>query len=136
MSARERRCAGVNTEGLPCQSPIVGEDGYCSAHRPGGEERMKRLAAKGAAASRRGGLDPDELGELHTHTDAQRWLEVIGRAVASGRLGDRAAQAAIRAVAEWVKAEGERATAEIVDELKTEIERLKRDAAHGKLTAL
>ncbi len=56
------------------------------------------------------GLDPDELSELQTHEDAQNCLETIGRAVASGRLGDRQAQAVIGAVSECVRTEGERAT--------------------------
>ncbi len=47
----------------------------------------------------------NEPPELRTHEDAQNWLETIGRAVATGRLSDRQAQAAIRTVAEWVKAE-------------------------------
>ncbi|MCH1571650.1 MAG: hypothetical protein OXU33_05530 [Gemmatimonadota bacterium] len=85
--------------------------------RKGGLATKQRLSSPG--------LDPAELPELRTHEDAQGWLETIGRAVATGRLSDRQAQAAIRAVAEWVRAEGDRQTAEVVNELKADIVRLK-----------
>ncbi len=56
----------------------------------------RRLAIRRKVASP--GLDPDELTEIQTHEGAQNCLETIGRAVASGRLGDRHAQAVSRAV--------------------------------------
>ncbi len=122
----ERKCQGTNASGEPCQNPAVGLDGWCDAHRPGNEGEMRRRALKGAIASRRAkGLGEDELGPLSSHEDAKRWLETIGRAVASGRLGDRAAQAAIKAVSEWVKAEGERLSKTVLDELRAEIDELK-----------
>ena len=96
--------------------------------------RKGGLATQRKAASR--GLDPAELPDLRTHEDAQNWLETIGRAVATGRLSDRQAQAAIRAVAEWVKAEGERATVEVVNELRSEIDRVKSEIASGSIRAI
>ena len=65
------------------------------------------------------------MGALESHQDAKRWLETIGRAVATGRLGDRAAQAAIKAVSEWVKAEGERVGAVEFEQLREDVEKLK-----------
>lgn len=89
---------------------------------------MRRLALKGAIASRTpSGLDSDILGPLANHQDAKRWLEEIGRAVVTGRLRDRDAGAGIRAVEAWLKAEGERVTMQVVEELKAEVERLKTD---------
>ncbi|MDE3001984.1 MAG: hypothetical protein OXU38_01840 [Gemmatimonadota bacterium] len=73
---------------------------------------------------------------MTSHADAQSWLETIGRAVASGRLPERQAQAAIRAVAEWVRAEGERAAVEVLDELRAEIDELKSSLASGSIRAI
>ena len=67
---------------------------------------MRRLALKGAIASRTSGLGSDTLGPLTNHQDAKRWLEDIGRAVVTGRL----------------KAEGERVTMQVVEESKAEVE--------------
>ena len=70
---------------------------------------MAERGRRGGLATKRRGMSPglaaEELPKLQSHEDAQAWLETIGRAVATGRLSDRQAQAAIRAVAEWVKAE-------------------------------
>ena len=96
--------------------------------RKGGQATKKKLSSPG--------LEADELPPLKTHEDAQAWLETIGRAVATGRLSDRQAQAAIRAVSEWVKAEGERATAEVVDELRAEVERVRADVASKSIKAV
>ena len=93
--------------------------------------RKGGLATKRKAASP--GLDPAELPKLRTHEDAQNWLETIGRAVATGRLSDRQAQAAIRATAEWVRAEGERQTSEVVNKLRAEIDRVKSEIASGSI---
>ena len=101
---------------------------------------MAERGRKGGLATKRrmasSGLDPNELPELKTHEDAQEWLETIGRAVATGRLSDRQAQAAIRAVAEWVKAEGERATAEVINELRSEVDRVKSEMASRSIKAV
>ena len=90
---------------------------------------MKERARKGGrvTSSRMGkaGISDNELGPLNTHSDAKRWLELIGRTVCSGRLSERAAQAGIRAVEAWLKAEGERVTMTVVEDLKAEVERLK-----------
>ena len=104
---------------------------------PPRKEAMAERGRKGGLATKRKaagpGLDPAELPKLRTHEDAQNWLETIGRAVATGRLSDRQAQAAIRAIAEWVRAEGERQTSEVVNKLRAEIERVKSEIASGSI---
>ena len=101
---------------------------------------MAERGRKGGLATKRKnaspGLGAEELPDLRTHEDAQAWLQTIGRAVATGRLSDRQAQAAIRAVAEWVKAEGERATAEVINELRSDLDRVKREIASGSIRAI
>ena len=41
VSPRERRCGGTNVAGEPCGARVVGQEGFCPAHRP--LARMKRL---------------------------------------------------------------------------------------------
>lgn len=141
--APEPRCTGTTASGSPCKAPanlLDPKTGFCPSHAPGASERLSEFGRKGARATARKhskpGLDAQELGPLRTHEDAQSWLETIGRAVATGRLSDRQAQAAIRAVAEWVKAEGERATAEVINELRSEIDRVKAEIASSSIRAV
>ena len=125
------KCKGVTRAGEPCRAPehMVDQSGFCHAHGPAARERMAERGRKGALSLRRkvkgSGLTEDDLGALESHQDAKRWLETIGRAVATGRLGDRAAQAAIKAVSEWVKAEGERVGAVEFEALRQDVEKLK-----------
>ena len=62
-----------------------------------------------------------------------RWLDILGRAVSSQRLSDRAAQAAIKAVDVWLKAHGAGVVANDVAELREALEALRK---RGKLKAL
>lgn len=126
-------CKGTTREGVPCRAPehMVDASGFCHAHGPGARDRMAERGRKGAISLRRkvtgSGLSEEALGPLTTHADAKRWLELIGRAVACGKLGDRAALAAIKAVSEWVKAEGERVASNVLEQLRHEVDRLKED---------
>lgn len=92
---------------------------------------MVRRARRGAYArnnnSGPSGLDARELPPLESHGDAKLWLERIGRAVSTGRLGDKEANAAIRAVSEWVRAHEGELTAYVVDDLADEVARLKEE---------
>lgn len=106
-----RSCRGKNAHGEPCGAHphlVDQATGWCPAHAPGGREEMRRRALKGAKATReawkRPGLSEGELGALETLQDAQRWLRVIGSAVATGRLDKGDAQAATRAVEVWIRA--------------------------------
>ncbi len=136
------KCQGKKADGTACGAlpHLLDEDGLCPAHRPGGREAMAERGRKGGLATKRKnaspGLGAEELPDLRTHEDAQAWLETIGRAVATGRLSDRQAQAAIRAGAEWVKAEGERATAEVINELRSDLDRVKSEIASGSIRAV
>lgn len=132
--ASRRQCAGTNARGEPCQSPMAGEDGFCPAHRPGGETEMRRRALRGAIASRRArGLAPGELGALESHSDAKRWLRLIGEAVVTGRLSNRDAQAGVKAVEAWLKAHGEGVVAKDVAELREALDAFRK---RGKLKAM
>lgn len=90
---------------------------------------MRRRGMKGGRATKdawkRPGLTSGELGDLETLADAQRWLRVIGSAVATGRLDKGDAQAATRAVEVWIRADDSLTEAEMermaekIDELKS-----------------
>lgn len=114
-------CQGTNADGEPCRSPVVGEDGFCPAHRPGGREEMRERARKGAEATARKlrgkALSPDDLPPLTSHEAAETWTDRIGRAAATGTLGANAANAALRAVREWREAREGGRVSERLEEL-------------------
>lgn len=124
-----------------CGSATADQDGLCKPcriERDEGPEAKKRyyreLGRKGAYSKNKGdgGLEPEELPKLETYDDAKMWLEAIGRAVATGRLKDRSAQAGIRAVEAWLKAESDRLEAtEELQELRKDIEELKQQQGWG-----
>lgn len=124
-------CGAEKDDSTPCQSPFIGDDGLCDAHRPGGREVMHERARRGgiSRALQNGppGLEAEELPPLESHGDAKRWLEVVGRAVCTGRLGDKETNAAIRAVSEWGRAHEGELTAYVVEDLATEVKRLKEE---------
>lgn len=121
------RCKGTNVDGEACGAPesmVDPETGYCPAHGPGGRNEMKERGRKGGKQTHQTGLHPTDLPALDSFQAAQEWLEEIGRAVACGRLGDREANAAIRAVSEWRETESERVTREELEELQAQLEQL------------
>lgn len=129
----KRSCSGSNASGEPCGAPpelVDAETGYCPAHAPEGSDRMREIASRGgkaAAAQGRDSLHPDDLGELESFEDAKARLDLISRAVLTGQIGTKVANAAIRSVREWVRAEGERAAAEDLEALREELERVKEE---------
>ena len=121
-----KQCAGTNAQGEPCGSPFVGDDGFCDAHRAGGISEMRRRAIRGALASRASkGLDASDLPPLEDPRSAETWLEAIGRAVATGRLGKGEADAATRAVRCWLQAHDAGRTRDRLEELAEAVETLR-----------
>ena len=66
-----------------------------------------------------------EFGVLVTLGDAQRRLERLGVWCAAGMLQSGLAGAAVRSVESWVKAHESKLTEHVVEELKSEMQRLK-----------
>ena len=90
----------------------------------------REMGRKGGLASakarQRKGLDKSQLGPLESHEDAKRWLRLIGTAVVTQVLDKGDAQAGIRAVEAWLKAEVDRGVEPVVlDDLKADVKRLK-----------
>ena len=87
----------------------------------------KKGGLASARARRRPGLDRNQLGPLETHEDAKRWLRMIGEAVVTLKLDKGDAQAGIRAVEAWLKAEADRVELVVLDDLKADVQRLRDD---------
>jgi hypothetical protein len=90
-------------------------------------EAGKKGGIASAKARKRPGLDKDKLGPLETHEDAKRWLRLIGEAVVTLALDKGDAQAGIRAVEAWLKAEADRVELVVLDDLKADVKRLQDD---------
>lgn len=140
--AEKTSCGGENKRGKPCGAPpeLVGPDGYCEAHRPGGSAEMRRRGQRGGYASTArgrspGGLDPEELPPLDSHEAAQEWAEVVGRAVAEGRLGKSEGNTILRAVKEWGRADIDRRTAKALkaaEEARRNVTRFRPEYGPGR----
>ena len=68
-----------------------------------------------------------ELGRLETIEDAQRRLDLIGVWSLAGMLPGAVAGAAVRSVEVWIRAHESKLTREVVEDLKGEVDRLKRE---------
>lgn len=118
------RCGGTRDDGSPCGAPsnlVDPDSGFCPAHGPGGSEAMAELGRKGAEATARklqsDGLSDDELPPLESHEAAERWCDVVGRAVAQGRLGHNEGRTILRAVREWRDSRDQGEMADLLEEL-------------------
>lgn len=121
----KRTCRGTTDSGQPCQSPLVGKDGWCDAHRPGGREEMKRRGRKGGEAKANGtGLARGDLGPLETSADAERWCQVIALAVAEGTISTGRGNALRKCVKEFRQARADRLTEEKLNLLETKVREL------------
>lgn len=107
----ERTCGATRADGSPCGAPSSFVDpatGLCPAHAEDASERLREAARKGGEATarrlRREGLEEDELPALESPRAAERWLEAVGRAVATGRLGHNEGRTVVRAVREFLRA--------------------------------
>lgn len=126
----QETCKATRDDGQPCTSPIVGPDGYCHAHGPGGREKLQEAGRRGGRATARrikgGGLDEDELPPLTDADAAETWCDVVGRAAVTGRIGHNEAKAALRAVREWRESREAGAVSERLDALDAALSEFKR----------
>lgn len=132
------RCSGTNSEGQACEVPpaLLTQDAdgrhWCSSHDPSpeAEQRRKLASMRGGEATRIKhrkikALDPGELGTLDTPEDAARWTRIIAEAVATGRLSTGAANAATRAVSQWLSARDLHVRETRLGRLEAEVERIR-----------
>ena len=67
----------------------------------GGAARMRRLGSRGGSLKRVSCRPLSELGPLDDLADAMRWLELIGRTVASGETSPQIGRVLTRVVEAW-----------------------------------
>ncbi len=120
------RCKSLNVRGEPCKSPytLVGADGLCPAHRPGGKRRARENGKQGARKLRHQ-LVQDDLPPLRTPKDAEVWLERVGRAVATGVLSASKGGVATSTVRAWLQAHDAGAVSDRLEELRAMMAELK-----------
>jgi hypothetical protein len=63
------RCKGTNSAGQPCRSPVVGDDGWCPAHRPGADMRERGRRGGKASAKARERTDEHMRARLRRRVD-------------------------------------------------------------------
>lgn len=135
------RCTATNKDGEQCQVEghlVDPETGLCATHAD--PERFREVQRKGGKAVQeswaRKGLDDDELPPLDSYAAAKAWLELVGRAVATGRLKDRDGSVIVRSVQEWTRAHGDELTSQVVSKLKARIEELESELKRAKVRAV
>jgi hypothetical protein len=91
---------------------------------------MRELGRRGAAATRRKwsakGLASDELPPLRSPEAAERWAEIVGRAVAEKRLSHAEGRAIGSLVREFLKAHADGTMAKRLEALQTELDEVKK----------
>jgi hypothetical protein len=121
-------CMATNARGEPCQAPdhMTDGSGFCPSHREGSKERLRAAAAKGGEATKAKyameAFTAEQLSPIRSLEDAKLALDEIRVAVMTRRLAHAEGNAASKAVAEWIKAEGAATTARLVNELRTELD--------------
>ena len=99
-------------------------------------EKARQAGRKGGRAKARMKLNlarvEEELGQLDTLDDAERWLRTIGIWAAAGMLAGAVASACVRSIEVWLRSFEKRSIEAEIDELREQVEALKK----GKLKAL
>lgn len=131
--APDRTCSATNVDGSPCGAPsafVDPETGLCPSHDPENRERIREAARKGAKATARKlrgeGLEDDELPPLDSPQAAEKWCEIVARAVATGRISHNAGRTLARLVREFLRSHDAGAVADQVDDLREKVAALKR----------
>lgn len=126
------RCRGITAKGEACRAPAAMVDPttrFCRSHAPGASERLREQGKRGGEATRRrfrgSGLPSEELGDLDTVEDAQRWLRLTAQAVGERRLTHSEGASMVRAVEAWMKCEDVRLRAQDLRDVQAQIEQLK-----------
>lgn len=124
-------CQGTNASGEPCRAVIVGDDGYCAAHREGGQERLKEQASRGGAATSAKqaseGFRQGELPALTDHASVKKSIEAALSAHAERRITHHELVAHMKACDTWLKVDSAQMTRQLTDDTQKELERSRRE---------
>jgi hypothetical protein len=120
-------CVGTKTNGEPYGQTLgLDADGLCATHRAGGLERIRAAASRGGRATKAkhagAAFHADDLPQLETLDDALSYTAMICRAVLTRRITHNESNAAAKAVDSWVKAKQASMTAQLVEELRAELD--------------
>lgn len=122
----ERSCKGTKSDGSPCGAPanLIGEDGWCDAHRPGGREELQRRGRRGGYVATnprtKAGMDLPPLNSIEAAT---QWAEQIALAVAEDRLSASRGNTLNRVLKTWISAYAEGESIEADRRARTAAER-------------
>ncbi|MDB4890456.1 MAG: hypothetical protein JWL61_2311 [Gemmatimonadetes bacterium] len=124
-------CLGTNVRGEPCGAMVVGDDGYCAAHREGAADRLREASMLGGAATRAknqtAGFRAGELPVLSDHASVKGNIEAGLNALAERRISHHELVAHIKGCETWLKVDSAQQTAKLITELQRELERAKRE---------
>lgn len=136
------QCVHVKDDGERCQSSVALSDaGLCFMHDPARAEAAARARKLGneavkAKAREERGLEDAELPPLDSHASAERWADVVGRAVASGRLDASAGNVMMRCVREWREARSDGAVSDQLDALTSALNEWRQTGSPERVLAL
>lgn len=127
------RCQATTADGRPCGAPeqlVDPSTGLCISHDPDRAGVLREAGLKGGIAMRKKarddkGLTHAELPPLDGPASAALWTEVIGRAVATGRIPASRGQTALRAVSEFLRAHAAGETADRLARLQSQVDGLR-----------
>ena len=129
----ELRCKARCADGSRCEAParfVDPETRLCPAHDPARRQAIREAARKGGQATARKlqakGVRPPSSFPLETYDDAERWLELILRAVLGGGITHHQARAAVSAVEAWMKAHDEGRVTDRLAELEAALSEWRR----------
>lgn len=120
------RCQGEKADGSQCGAPpsmVDEETGYCPQHDPAREEWRREKASRAGKASVKARRDKefslDELPELDGPQAAEKWMEIIIKAMIDGRLSQNKMDLARKGLKVWLKAHDKGQLEDRFDRLET-----------------
>lgn len=122
-------CVHIKPDGERCRATGgIQADGKCALHSEHTAAKVAAGRRAGGAATaeqfRRPGLTEEDLPVLQTHGDAERFLEQVARAAATGQIDKGDAAAATRAVEAWLKARADKLSGNHILELELAVKQL------------
>lgn len=125
-------CGHEKDDGQTCEADfgLCPDCGKCWSHCPHRAEERQEARKRGGQATKRRygatGLRDEELPPLESPQAAERWLEIVGRAVGTGRLAYQDGKAVVMAVKEFLRAHERGAMEEELQELREQVAELRR----------
>lgn len=130
-----KQCGHEKDDGDRCEVGfgLCPDCGKCWTHCPHREKERQEARSRGGKETRKrygaDGLRDEELPPLEDVEAAERWLEIIARAVGAGRLSYKDGTAMVKAVKEFLRARERREALEKqLEEVKDQVAELRRSS--------